>query len=577
MDSMPLHSQEMRKIAPEADPLRLACGWTREDLGKPWILVETTGGESMPCSYHLPDLAEEWVVRGARAAGGATARYDCTDICDGIDQGTPGMRFSLASREVIAFAVEMHVRGGHFDGMCILSGSDKGTPGVLLAAARVDIPSIFIPGGVMEVGPKGITLEQVGSLYARLRRGEITREEYEGQALHACPTTGTCAFLGTANTNAVVAEALGMALPTSALVPATSFELGRLGEKAGRQIVQMVEEDLRPSKILTREAFENAMVVHAAIGGSTNTIMHLLALAYEADVELSLKSFDDPDREIPFLVNCRPSGLHPVNYLWYAGGTQCLIRELREYLHMDVLTVTGLTLEENLREVESSGFFERNRLYLSNFAVEAEDVVRPLSQPLGRSSLAVLYGSLAPDGAVVKVAALPKLFQTFTGEAIIFDSSEEAIEAIFDDRVRAGHVMVIRYEGPAANGMPEQYYITEAIATRRELAEGLILITDGRFSGATRGPAIGHVSPEAMAGGPIALVQNGDKIRADIPGRRLDLLVEEEELRRRKAGWDKPPMRFSRGLLAVYTRLALSADKGARLDYEGFPGRERQL
>ncbi len=565
---MPLHSQEMRKIAPEADPLRLACGWTREDLEKPWILVETTGGESMPCSYHLPELADEWVVRGVRAVGGAAARYDCTDICDGIDQGTPGMRFSLASREVISFAVEMHVRGGHFDGMCILSGSDKGTPGVLLAAARVDIPSIYIPGGVMEVGPKGTTLEQVGSLYARLRRGEISREDYESLALHSCPTTGTCAFLGTANTNAIVAEALGMALPTSALVPATSFELGRLAEKAGKRVVGMVEEELRPSKILTKEAFENAMMIHATIGGSTNTIMHLMALAYEANIELPLKAFDEINQDIPFLVNCRPSGTHPVNYLWYAGGTQWLVKELQEYLHLDSLTVTGYTLEENLKEVEASQFFERNRLFLMNYGVAPEEVVRPRSDPIGTGSLRVLYGSLAPDGAVVKVGALQKKFETFTGEAVVFESSEEAIESIFDDEVRPGHAIVIRYEGPAANGMPEQYYITEAISTRRDLAEGVVLITDGRFSGATRGPAIGHVSPEAMAGGPIALVQNGDQIVVDLRQKRLDLAVEEQEIRRRREEWKRPPIRFDRGLLAIYTRLALSADRGARMDYE---------
>lgn len=567
--TMPLHSQEMRKIAPEADPLRLACGWTREDLGRPWILVETTGGESMPCSYHLPDLAEKWVVRGVKASGGATARYDCTDICDGIDQGTPGMRFSLASREVIAFAVEMHVRGGHFDGMCILSGSDKGTPGVLLAAARVDIPAVFIPGGVMDVGPKGVTLEQVGSLYARLRRGEISREEYEGLALHACPTTGTCAFLGTANTNAVVAEGLGMALPTSALVPATGFELGRLAEKAGERILGMVQEDLRPSKILTREAFENAVILHSAIGGSTNTIMHLMALAYESNVDLTLRDFEEVAGDVPFLVNCRPSGEHPVNYLWYAGGTQHLIGELQDYLHMDAMTVTGRTLEENLRDVEASGYFERNRLWLRNFGLGPEEVVRPLENPIGSSSMAILYGSLAPDGAVVKVAALPPKFQRFTGRARVFDSSEEAIEAIFQGNVKPGQAVIIRYEGPAANGMPEQYYITEAIATKKELAEGVALVTDGRFSGATRGPAIGHVSPEAMAGGPIALVRSEDQVLVDIPNRRLDLLVDEDELADRRTAWRKPESKFNRGLMAVYTRLALSADKGARMDYEG--------
>ncbi len=566
----PLHSQEMRKIAPEADPLRLATGWTMEDLERPWILVETTGGQSMPCSYHLPDLADRWVVRGVQSAGGAASRYDCTDFCDGIDQGTPGMRFSLASREVISFAVEMHVRGGHFDGMCVLSGSDKGTPGVLLAAARTDIPTIFIHGGVMEPGPRGVTLEQVGSLSARLRRGEIGQTEYDNLALHSCPTTGTCAFLGTANTNAIMAEALGLALPTSALVPATKFDVGRLAEEAGRRVLGLVEEDLRPSQILTKEAFENALIVHAAIAGSTNTIMHLIALAFEVGVDLPLDRFDEVNREVPFLVNCRPVGEHPASYLWYAGGTQGLIRELRDLLHLDALTVTGRTLGENLQEVERSGFFERARGYFANFAVEAGDILRPSDDPLGIGAIAVLRGSLAPDGAVVKVAALPKQFHTFTGEAIVFDSSDEAIEAIFAGTVNPGHAIVIRYEGPAANGMPEQFYVTEAIATQKDLAEGVVLITDGRFSGATRGPAIGHVSPEAMAGGPIALVEDGDPVRVDIPRRRLDLAV--EGLEERRAKWTPKEPRFRRGLLAIYTRLALSADQGARMDYEGLAG-----
>ncbi len=562
-----LHSQEMRKIAPEADPLRLATGWTVRDLERPWILVETTGGQSMPCSYHLPDLADRWVVRGVQSAGGAASRYDCTDICDGIDQGTPGMRFSLASREVISFAVEMHVRGGHFDGMCILSGSDKGTPGVLMAAARTDIPTIFIHGGVMEPGPQGITLEQVGSLSARLRRREITQAEYDGLALHACPTTGTCAFMGTANTNAIMAEALGLALPTSALVPATKFDVGRLAEEAGRRVLGLVEEDLRPSHILTKEAFENALIVHAAIGGSTNTILHLIALAYEAGIDLPLDRFDELNREVPFLVNCRPAGEHPASYLWYAGGTQGVIRELQDLLSLDALTVTGQTLGENLQEVERSGFFQRAKGYFANYALEAGDILRPSQDPLGRGAIAVLRGSLAPDGAVVKVAALPEHFHAFAGEAIVFESSDQAIEAIFAGKVQPGHAIVIRYEGPAANGMPEQFYVTEAIATQKELADGVVLITDGRFSGATRGPAIGHVSPEAMAGGPIALVEDGDPVEVDISRRRLDLEV--EDLEERRANWTPKEPRFHRGLLAIYTRLALSADQGARMDYEG--------
>ncbi|MEE9173735.1 MAG: dihydroxy-acid dehydratase, partial [Thermoplasmata archaeon] len=317
----------------------------------------------------------------------------------------------------------------------------------------------------------------------------------------------------------------------------------------------------------TKEAFENALIVHAAISGSTNTIMHLIALAYEVGVDLPLDRFDEVSREVPFLVNCRPAGEHPASYLWYAGGTQGLIRELRDLLDLDALTVTGRTLGENLQEVERSGFFERARGYFANFAVEAEDILRPAEDPLGMGAIAVLRGSLAPDGAVVKVAALPKGFHTFAGEAIVFDSSDEAIEAIFAGKVIPGHAIVIRYEGPAANGMPEQFYVTEAIATQKDLVEGVVLITDGRFSGATRGPAIGHVSPEAMAGGPIALVEDGDPVQVDIPRRRLDLAV--EGLEERRAKWTPKEPRFRRGLLAIYTRLALSADQGARMDYEG--------
>lgn len=576
---MELTSQRMRAKAPEIDPLRLACGWTEEDLGKPWVLVETVGGQSHPGSFHLKDLAE-YVVKGVHEAQGASARYDCTDICDGIAQGTEGMNYSLASREIISFAVEFHFRAGHFDGAVLLSGNDKSLPGHLLASARLNMPTIIVPSGVMDAGPSSMTLERVATIHSDLKRGRMGKGDYEFLRRHACPSAGACAFMGTAGTMQVIAEVMGLALPTAALCPTHTFIIKRLANGAGKRILDLIEDGVNSRKILTKRSLENAMMVHAAIGGSTNAILHLVALADELGIRIDLNEFDELNREIPFICNVRPSGFYPTNYFYYAGGAQRVIRELREYLHMDCPTVTGKTLEENLKELERGHFFERNAAFLYNYATKVEDVIKGAKKPIANTgAIAILRGNIAPDGAVVKKSAVdPKMFR-FTGRARVFDSQDLALEEIFDGGIKLGDAIVIRYEGPRGSGMPEQFYVTEAIASDEKLSTGVALITDGRFSGASRGPCIAHVSPEAAGGGPIAAVEDGDLIAIDIDKRSLELVgIKGKEIPKRQIEkiisqrlneWRPPKPKYTSGMLGIYTSLATSASEGGVMKIEG--------
>lgn len=574
-----LHSQKMRKAAPEIDSLKFGADWELEDLGKPWILVEASYGQAMPCTMHLDELRMK-VDEGVWVAGGAPARHYFSCINDGVMQGTEAMRYSLPFRDLISFGVEAHFRAGHFDGMVLLSGEDKDMPGHLVAAARLgDYPAIAIPGGSMEPGPEmdhgqgPMTLEKVGTAYAMERRGEISREEYEFLRENACPSFGTCAFMGTAQTMQVMAEALGLALPTAAGVPATRRDIRTLARNAGSRIVTMVEEGLRTRDILTREAFDNAVMVHAAIGGSTNVLLHLPVIAKEAGVKLDLDDFDELNRRVPWLANVRPSGFHPATYFWYAGGAQRVIGELQDHLHMEAMTVTGRTLRQNLKDMDNSGFFHKVARYLAEYQLEATDVLRTKAKPMGKEgSIAVLKGNIAPDGAVVKFAAVPEAMLHFKGRAKPFEGQDSAIKAIFDGKVLPGDAVIIRYEGPR-RGCPEQFYATEAIASKKELNEGVALLTDGRFSGASRGPVIGHISPEAMAGGPIAAVEEGDLVEIDIPQRRLNFLgpkgraldpkEAEGVLKERLKGW-RPPrgMDMPPGILSIYGELATSAAEG---------------
>ncbi|MBI2847203.1 MAG: dihydroxy-acid dehydratase [Chloroflexi bacterium] len=579
-----MRSQKFRILNPEADPLRLACGWTRGDLAKPYVLVETVGGDSHPSSVHLRELASH-VRDGITEAGGAPALYHCTDLCDGILQGTPAMRLSLPSREVITMATEMHAIGGHFDGLVVISSSDKAVPGHLIALARLGLPSIIVPGGTMEAGPAspsiphpGMSLEQVGTIHAELKRGKVEKEEYEFLREHACPSKGCCTFMGTACTMQAMAEALGLALPGSALRPPHLFAMERGCREAGNQILRLISKNITAKDILTQKAMENAITVHAAIGGSTNVMLHLPAIAREVGIPFDWDKVQEINKRTPFIVNVRPSGDHASHHLWYAGGIPRVMLEIRHLLHLDALTVTGKTVGENLEYLERTGWFEKMPRFLANFGLNLRDVVCAPSGPLDkRGAIVVLKGNLSPEGAVAKRSAIdPSMFE-FVGRAKVFDSQEEALKAIFEGGVSPGDALVIRYEGPRATGMPEQFYVTEAIASDATLNKSVALITDGRFSGGSRGPCIGHVSPEAAAGGPIALIEKDDLIHIDLNRGRLELVGTKGKklpptqikvvLESRAKRWKPKIAKPEGGLLGLYTSLASPASEGALMSF----------
>ena len=571
-----LRSQEIRTIASEMDPLRLGMGWTVEDLGKPQILLESTYGDSHPGSAHLNEL-----VGLCEAAigdhGGKAAKYYATDICDGQAQGHDGINFSLASREVIASLIEIHARATPFDAGVFFASCDKGMPAHLEAIARINMPSIVVTGGVMSAGPDLLTLEQIGMYDAMYKRGKIGEAEFIRYKHSACPSCGACSFMGTASTMQVMAEALGMALPGSALMPAVSGELRDRARKAGEQALVLAQKNLLPSQIMTKAAFHNAIVVHAAIAGSSNSLLHIPAIAHELGVELDAEEFDRVHRVSPYLLNIRPSGKWPAEFFFYAGGTPAIMEEVKSLLNLDVLTVTGKTLGENLEDLRKGGFYETCQEYLKKRGVSKEEVIRPFTNPISRSgAIAILKGNLAPEGAVVKHSALPEAMRKARLSARPFDSEEEAIDAVLTGKIAAGDAVIIRYEGPKGSGMPEMFYTTEAIASDPGLAASVALITDGRFSGATRGPAIGHVSPEAAASGPIALVQEGDLIEIDVDLRRIDIVgadkrelspaeIEKILLERQKE-WRPKPVKYRNGILRVYAKNAVSPMKGGYIE-----------
>ncbi|MBY0402732.1 MAG: dihydroxy-acid dehydratase, partial [Cyanobacteria bacterium] len=510
------------------------------------------------------------------AAGGSPAHYTCTDICDGVSQGTEGGFYSLPSREIMTMAVEMHANAGHFDGMVLLSGCDKSHPAHLIAALRLNIPAIIVPGGVMESGPEGFTLEGVGTAFAQKRRGELDEATYEFLRAAACPSAGSCAFFGTAATMQMLSEVIGLALPATALIPAHLNALKESARAAGDRIQGLIKEDLRPAQIFTQKALENALIVHAATGGSTNALIHLGAMAREAGLSYPLSLINEINQRVPFILNLKPSGKFTTDKIWYAGGVPRILKELKSYLHLDALTVTGLTLGENIQILEDTGHFTKMPLFLNNYAGKVEDIIKPVDTPLRPTGGArILTGNIAPEGAVLKISALSESMQVFTGVAKVFDDQQLAIDAIFSGNIQPGDTIVIRYEGPRGSGMPEQFYVTEAIASNPFLATQVALITDGRFSGASRGPAIGHVCPEAAVGGPIAVIQEGDLIRFDLPQGTLDLVGENrvetsaaqmnDVIQQRLRAHTSPPAKFTKGLLGIYTHQALSAWEGGGL------------
>ncbi len=582
---MKLVSQEMRKLAPELDPLRIGTGWAPEDLAKPQILIESTFGDSHPGSGHLDQLVEE-VRRGVADAGGHGARYFATDICDGESQGTDGINYSLASREMIANMIEIHANATPFDGGVYLASCDKGMPANLMGLARVNIPAVVVPGGTMSAGPQMLTLEQLGMYSARYERGEIGEEELNWAKCNACPGCGACSFIGTASTMQIMAEALGLALPGSALMPAASPDLKEYAYRAGQQAVKLASmPGKKPSDIVTMESFENAILVHAAISGSTNSLLHLPALAHEFGIEITGDTFDRLHRGARYLLDIRPAGRWPAEVFYYAGGVPAIMEEIRRHLHLDVMTVTGKTLGENLEELKGNGFYEKCGRWLEDFNkrygvnVTKEDIIRPYDQAIGTNgSVAVLKGNLAPEGAVIKHTACPPEMYRAVLKARPFDSEEECLDAVLKHKVEKGDAVFIRYEGPKGSGMPEMFYTSEAISSDKELGRSIALITDGRFSGASTGPVIGHCSPEAVEGGPIALVEEGDLIEIDVFERKLNIIgiagerktMEEIDaaLEERRKNWKPRPPKYQKGVLRLFSELAASPMQGAYLKYD---------
>ena len=571
-ENMRQKSEKERQLWAQFDALQLGTGWVEDDIGKLQILVEDVYGDSHPGSAHL-DAVSRQAVYGVFEEGAFPAQFHVTDICDGCAQGHDGMNMVLASREVICDMLEIHAGFVPWDGMVMSSSCDKSIPAHLKAAARINIPTIFIPGGSMRPGPNQTTSLVAGDISLRQKRkNEITPEEIRNYKLTGCPSVGACTFLGTASTMQCMAEALGMALPGNALVPATMRDLTEYSRKAGKQVVRLAKAGITPSMIMTKEAFRNAIVVHSAIGGSTNALIHLPAIAKELGIELDPELFNEINRKIPHIGNVNPSGKHLTESFWFAGGIPMVQIMLKDHLDLDVLTVTGKTLGENLEEIQREGFFERNIGYLHNYGLEREDVITPVETTKEMGSIAVLKGNLAPEGAVVKYSACEESMRKHQGKAVVFNCEEDAHDAVVEGRINPGEIMIIRYEGPRGSGMPEMLMTTEAIVCDHKLNGKVSLITDGRFSGATRGAAIGHVSPEAAVGGPIAYVETGDIIAYDVYKKTFNIvglcgtpLSPEEvqkglEERKKTQPLVKKPYK---GVLKRYTDHAESAMKGA--------------
>jgi dihydroxy-acid dehydratase len=531
-----------------------AMGYTQEEIARPLIGVANSANEIIPGHVHLDKVAEA-VKAGIRLAGGTPVEFSTIGVCDGIAMNHAGMRYSLASREVIADSVEIMATAHPFDGLVLIPNCDKIIPGMLMAALRLNIPAIAVSGGPMlagRVGKQQVDLVSVFEAVGAYQAGRVTEDELLELEDQACPGCGSCAGMFTANSMNCLTEALGLGLPGNGTIPAVSAARIRLAKVAGMQIMRLVERNIRPRDIATREAFENAMAVDMALGCSTNTVLHVPAIAHEAGIRLDLALFNQISSRTPHLCSLRPGGSHFLEDLDQAGGVPAVMKVLsaRDLLHLHVMTVTGNPLGENLAKV----------------SVLDETVIRPMDNPYhSEGGIAILYGNLAPEGAVVKQSAVaPEMLQR-TGRARVFESENDAAAAILQRQIQAGDVVVVRYEGPKGGpGMQEMLTPTAAIVGMG-LDKDVALITDGRFSGGTKGAAIGHISPEAAAGGPIALVEEGDQIQIDIPNKRIELLVDEATLNKRREHWRPPQPRVQAGYLARYARLVSSGAQGAIL------------
>jgi len=543
------------KIGVERAPHRAllkALGIADSDLDKPFIAIANSYTNVVPGHAHLNQVAAA-VKAGVISAGGVPFEFNTIGICDGLAMGHSGMRYSLPSRELIADSVEVMVQAHRFDGMILITTCDKITPGMLMAAARLNIPAIMVTGGPMLSGVykgKKVGTASMFEAVGKVAAGKMSEEELKALEDVACPTCGSCNGMFTANTMACVTEALGMSLPGCATPPAVSAERLRIAKATGERVVGLINEDLKPRDILSSDSFENAIMVDMALGGSTNTVLHVTAIANEAEVDLPLSLFDKLSRRVPHLSSMIPSGPYDMQDLDEAGGIPALMKELMGALHLNAVTVTGQTVKENI----------------ANAVVLNADVIRPWDNPVHpEGGIAVLKGNLAPEGAVVKAIAISPKMLVHNGPAKIFDSEEDAMKAIMDKKIQEGDMVVIRYEGPKGGpGMREMLSPTATIAGMG-LNESVALITDGRFSGATRGPCIGHVSPEAAVGGPIAMLRNGDIIEIDVPKRKLNVKLSHEELDKRAKSWTAKEPNVKTGYLVRYSQLVQPAHKGSVL------------
>lgn len=529
-----------------------ALGLSDNDISKPFIGVVNSFTDVVPGHIHLNQVAEA-VKAGIRSAGGIPFEFNTIGICDGIAMGHNGMRYSLPSRELIADSVESMVLAHRFDGIVLITTCDKITPGMLMAAARLNIPAIVVTGGPMLSGNfkgKKVGTDSMFEAIGKVAAGKMSEEELKCLEDVACPTCGSCNGLFTANTMACVTEALGMSLPGCATPVAVSAQRMRIAQATGERIVGMVKEDLKPRDIMTPRAFENAIMVDMALGGSTNTVLHVTAIANEAEVDLSLSLFDKLSKQVPHITNMIPSGPYDMQDLNEAGGIPAVMKTLEGSLHLDSVTVTGKTVKENL----------------TSAIVTNPEMIRPLDNPVHKQGgIAVLYGNLAANGSVVKAAGISANMMVHSGPAKTFDSEEDAMNAILNKEINKGDVVVIRYEGPKGGpGMREMLSPTASIAGMG-LSESVALITDGRFSGATRGPCIGHVSPEAATGGPIGLVKDGDIIEIDVPNRKLRVKLSDEELTERAKSWTAKEPNVKTGYLVRYSQMVEPSHKGSIL------------
>ncbi len=539
---------------PERAPARAmlrAMGLTQDDLDQPFVAIANLSSDVTPCNVHLDRFADA-VKEGVRQAGGTPFKFGTITVSDGISMGTEGMKASLVSREVIADSIEVVTFGERMDGLITVGGCDKNMPGCMMAIARLNIPSIFVYGGSIMPGRfqgRDVNIQDVFEAVGTYAKGNMTLDELHDLECVACPGEGSCAGLFTANTMSTAIEVMGMSLPGDASIPAIDPGKADEAQAAGSTLMRLLAEDLRPRDIMTKQAFENAITAVVAMGGSTNSVLHLMAIAREAEVDLKLADFDRISRSTPYIADMRPSGKYVMADLHRCGGVALVAKRLLRagLLHGDAMTVTGKTLQQNVESTPT---------------IEDQDIIYETDAPRSPTGgLVILYGNLAPEGAVIKVAGHQE--KVYQGPARVFDQEEPAFWAIQEGKIREGDIVVIRYEGPKGGpGMREMLAVTGALIGQG-LGDSVALVTDGRFSGASHGPMVGHVAPEAASGGPIGLLAEGDIITLDIPNRRLDLQVTEEEMATRKSNWQPLEPKYTTGVFAKYAKLVSSASEGA--------------